>query len=86
MSSHCSERRANRSLQWPGTVLNGELNDTKKVGEIGDEARRAGKCLGNILARLSMSWSARHLLSSKSLSSQSSNHDCQWSITSSNFL
>ena len=43
----------------------GELNDTKKVGEIGDEARRAERCLGKVPARLSMSWSARYLLPSK---------------------
>ena len=69
MSSHYSERRTNCSSQWPGTVLNGELNDTEKVGEIGEEARRAEICLGRLLARLSMSWFARHPLPSKSLSS-----------------
>lgn len=74
-------------LQWPGTKLKSEVNDTKKAGEIGEIARRAERCLGKRLgiARHAYSkheLSARHLLSNKFLASQHSYHGRQWSITS----
>ena len=77
-------------LQWLGTIL--EIDDTKKAGEIGEVAHRAERCLGKYLGRAGPAYSKhelvgeRYLLSSRSLSSQSSNYGHQWSITIANFV